>query len=282
MRLVSYVPDNVLAPLISGAEADNYFMTLVATREDEAVGTLAGAYMGGLRGVVMMQTSGFALIANALASLIVPYQIPAIIVVSERGTLGEFNVGQATVARTMRPVLDSVVRPRQVHQAGFHHPDAGGVHPLAAPHRRQSARGRQIEMKEAAVVPAPIIDAPAVSVLNRADLTRWLVAKLSREEAVVAGIGNTNFDLYAAGHRPQNFYMLGSMGLACPIAQPERGVIALEGDGSILMALGCLATIGMVAPRNLTIIIMDNGIYQITGKQKAATAGTAESPAARE
>jgi sulfopyruvate decarboxylase alpha subunit len=106
--LVTYVPDNVLAPLISGATADNYFVSVVATREDEAVGTLAGAYMGGLRGVAMMQTSGFALIANALASLIVPYQIPAIIVVSERGTLGEFNIGQVAVARTMRPVLDSI------------------------------------------------------------------------------------------------------------------------------------------------------------------------------
>jgi sulfopyruvate decarboxylase TPP-binding subunit len=108
VRLVSYVPDNVLAPLVGGAAADNYFMSVVATREDEALGTLAGAYMGGLRGVVMMQTSGFALIANALASLIVPYQIPAVLVVSERGTLGEFNIGQATVARTMRPVLDSI------------------------------------------------------------------------------------------------------------------------------------------------------------------------------
>jgi thiamine pyrophosphate-dependent acetolactate synthase large subunit-like protein len=131
-------------------------------------------------------------------------------------------------------------------------------------------------------VTAPTIDAPDVQVLNRADLTRRLVAKLKCDEAVVAGIGNTNFDLYAAGHRPQNFYMLGSMGLACPIAlgvalaQPERGVIALEGDGSILMALGCLTTIGMVKPRNLTIVIMDNGIYQITGKQNAATAVTAD------
>jgi thiamine pyrophosphate-dependent acetolactate synthase large subunit-like protein len=129
-------------------------------------------------------------------------------------------------------------------------------------------------------VAAPGIDAPKV--LNRADLTKRLVAGLMREEAVVAGIGNTNFDLYAAGHRPQNFYMLGSMGLACPIAlgvalaQPQRGVIALEGDGSILMALGCLATIGMIKPRNLTIVIMDNGIYQITGKQTAATARTAD------
>jgi thiamine pyrophosphate-dependent acetolactate synthase large subunit-like protein len=118
-------------------------------------------------------------------------------------------------------------------------------------------------------------------IFNRAALTKQLVAELA-DEAVVAGIGNTNFDLYAAGHRPQNFYMLGSMGLACPIAvgvalaQPERGVIALEGDGSILMALGCLATIATLKPRNLTIIIMDNGIYQITGKQPTATSGATD------
>ena len=123
---------------------------------------------------------------------------------------------------------------------------------------------------------------PSPKVLNRADLTKRLVAKLKHDEAIVAGIGNANFDLFAAGHRPQNFYMLGSMGLACPIAlgvaiaQPERGVIALEGDGSILMALGCLATIAMIKPRNLTIVIWDNGIYQITGKQKAATAGVTD------
>src|SRR5436190_15437048 len=122
----------------------------------------------------------------------------------------------------------------------------------------------------------------SLKVLNRNDLTRRLVAKLTHDEAVVGGIGNTNFDLFAAGHRPQNFYMLGSMGLACPIAlgvalaQPKRGVIALEGDGSILMALGCLATIGMLQPKNLTVVIMDNGIYQITGGQKTATHESAD------
>ena len=99
---------------------------------------------------------------------------------------------------------------------------------------------------------------------------------------MVAGIGNTNSISTAPVTGAQNFYMLGSMGLACPIAlgvalaQPERGVIALEGDGSILMSLGCLATIGKVAPRNLTIIIWDNGIYQITGKQPTATAGSTD------
>jgi len=121
-----------------------------------------------------------------------------------------------------------------------------------------------------------------VKVCNRADLTQRLTARLKHDEAVVAGIGNTNFDLYAAGHRPQNFYMLGSMGLAVPIAlgvaiaQPSRGVIALEGDGSILMSLGCLSTVAQLKPRNLTIIIIDNGIYQITGKQPTTTQSTAD------
>jgi sulfopyruvate decarboxylase TPP-binding subunit len=64
--------------------------------------------MAGLRGAVMMQTSGFALIANALASLVLPYQIPTVMVISERGTMGEFNIGQSLVARTMRPVLDTL------------------------------------------------------------------------------------------------------------------------------------------------------------------------------
>jgi sulfopyruvate decarboxylase alpha subunit len=108
VRLVSYVPDNVLTPLIKGVTTDNYFLSLCTTREDEAIGAATGAYMAGLRGVVMMQTSGFALIGNALASLTLPYQIPTIMVISERGTMGEFNAGQALVARTMRPALDTL------------------------------------------------------------------------------------------------------------------------------------------------------------------------------
>jgi sulfopyruvate decarboxylase TPP-binding subunit len=108
VRLISYVPDNVLTPLLKGVTADNYFLSVGATREDEAIGTVTGAYMAGLRGVVMMQTSGFALIANALASLVLPYQIPAIMGISERGTMGEFNIGQSLVARAMRPSLDTL------------------------------------------------------------------------------------------------------------------------------------------------------------------------------
>jgi thiamine pyrophosphate-dependent acetolactate synthase large subunit-like protein len=119
-------------------------------------------------------------------------------------------------------------------------------------------------------------------VMNRFDLTSRLVAKLKHEEAVIGGIGNTNFDLWAAGHRPQNWYMLGSMGLAFPIAlgvalaQPKRRVFGLEGDGSLLMQLGTLSTIATLAPKNLTMVVMDNGIYQITGAQPTPAAATAD------
>src|ERR1700744_2123162 len=114
--------------------------------------------------------------------------------------------------------------------------------------------------------------------VNRFDVPSRLVAKLKKEEAVIGGIGNTNFDLWAAGHRPQNFYMLGSMGLAFPIAlgvalaQPNRRVFALEGDGSLLMQLGCLSTIATLRPKNLSMIVMDNGVYQITGAQPTPAA----------
>jgi thiamine pyrophosphate-dependent acetolactate synthase large subunit-like protein len=72
------------------------------------------------------------------------------------------------------------------------------------------------------------------------------------------------------------------MGLAFPIAlgvalaQPTRRVFALEGDGSLLMQLGCLSTIATLAPKNLTMVVMDNGIYQITGSQPTPAAANTD------
>jgi thiamine pyrophosphate-dependent acetolactate synthase large subunit-like protein len=119
-----------------------------------------------------------------------------------------------------------------------------------------------------------------VAVMNRSELTGRLATAVGDEVAIVAGIGNTHFDLWASGQRPANFYMLGSMGLAVPIAlgvavaQPERPVVCVEGDGSILMQLGALGTVATVAPPNLTVVVWDNGAYQITGGQQAMTSTT--------
>ena len=108
VRLVTYIPDNVLSPLIDAVHADPWFRVICPAREEEAVGIVAGAWMAGVRGITLMQTSGFATLANVLASLIVPYQIPALMLVSERGTLGDHQLGQAIVCRTMRPVLQTL------------------------------------------------------------------------------------------------------------------------------------------------------------------------------
>jgi thiamine pyrophosphate-dependent acetolactate synthase large subunit-like protein len=126
------------------------------------------------------------------------------------------------------------------------------------------------------------IGAHNAKVMNRFESTKRLIGQLKHDEAVIGGIGNNNFDLWASGQRPQNFYMLGSMGLTIPIAfgvaiaQPQRHVVALEGDGSLLMELSCLSTVAMQAPKNLTIVVWDNGIYQITGGQPTASASAAD------
>ena len=108
VTLITLVPDEPLMPLIAGAQADRAFTTLTATREEEAIGIASGAALGGRRAAVLMQSSGFGNSVNALASLVVPYQLPIPLFISERGTLGEHNAVQVPIARTLRPALDAL------------------------------------------------------------------------------------------------------------------------------------------------------------------------------
>lgn len=108
IRLVTYVPDNVLVPLIDGVHNDRDFTAFTATREEEAIGIACGADMGGMRSAVLMQSSGFGNSVNAFASLALPYQLPLVVVISERGILGEFNSVQIPISRTLRPTLDAL------------------------------------------------------------------------------------------------------------------------------------------------------------------------------
>jgi sulfopyruvate decarboxylase subunit beta len=94
---------------------------------------------------------------------------------------------------------------------------------------------------------------------------------------LVCNIGFPSRELFAVRDRPGNFYMLGSMGLASSIglglalAKPERRVIVLDGDGSVLMNLGTLATIAHHAHRNFLLVILDNCCYGSTGSQPTCT-----------
>lgn len=121
--------------------------------------------------------------------------------------------------------------------------------------------------------------------MTRLDATRRLVAVLDREP-IVASLGHPAYDLFAAGDRPENFYTWGSMGLASSMglglamARPDLRVFVVDGDGSLLMNLGSLATIGWTRPANLVLIVWDNGEYGTTGGQDSATRHGADLEAA--
>src|SRR5471032_2370580 len=121
--------------------------------------------------------------------------------------------------------------------------------------------------------------------MTRLEATRVIV-ELAGEAPIVASLGHPAYDLFAAGDRPQNFYTWGSMGLASSIglglalARPEARVVVLDGDGSLLMNLGSLATIGLLQPANLVLVVMDNEEYATTGGQPTPTAHGADLEAA--
>jgi sulfopyruvate decarboxylase alpha subunit len=108
VEIAAYVPDKVLAPLIARMHEDPYFTMIPVAREEEGLGIATGAWMGGKRTIVLMQTSGFATLPNVLASLVIACQIPAILMISERGTMGDHQLAQAIVCRTLVPTLQTL------------------------------------------------------------------------------------------------------------------------------------------------------------------------------
>ena len=121
---------------------------------------------------------------------------------------------------------------------------------------------------------------------RRAVVARMLGGR--RDLSVVAGLGAATYDVAAAGDHDRNFYLWGAMGgaamigLGLALAQPDTPVLVITGDGELLMGLGALATIGAQRPGNLSILVLDNGLYEETGAQRTHTVlGTDLSAVAR-
>lgn len=113
--------------------------------------------------------------------------------------------------------------------------------------------------------------------MDRRDVARKLLAKRG-EALIVTGLGSTCYDAGAVADHPLTFYFWGAMGAAAmaglglALAQKDRPVLVLTGDGEMLMGLGALATLGTQAPPNLSIVVIDNELYSETGMQKTHTA----------
>jgi thiamine pyrophosphate-dependent acetolactate synthase large subunit-like protein len=121
--------------------------------------------------------------------------------------------------------------------------------------------------------------------MTRLEAIRVLV-DAAGDAPIVASLGHPAYDLFLAGDRAQNFYTWGSMGIASSIgvglalARPDAPVLVVDGDGSLLMNLGSLATIGLLQPPNLVLVVMDNEAYATTGGQLSPTAHGADLAAA--
>ena len=108
IRLIAQVADTVLAPIIRLMEADPFFQVVTLTREEEGIGLLSGAYIGGTRGALLLQASGLGNTINALGSLAIPYQIPFPILISQRGSYFEHNVVQVASGKASTPILEAL------------------------------------------------------------------------------------------------------------------------------------------------------------------------------
>ena len=133
IRDVVYVPDNPLSFVLGDFEQRFPDVRLIlATREEEAFGIAAGLYLGGRRASVMLQSSGLGNSINALTTLVVPYSIPMLIVVSMRGDEGEWNAAQVPMGRAVRPILDAIGIPHVTATSDSTLADAVRTRALAA------------------------------------------------------------------------------------------------------------------------------------------------------
>jgi sulfopyruvate decarboxylase alpha subunit len=108
VRNLVFLPDTVMGRLLALAEQDPFFKLVGVHREEEAVGILAGLFMGGQRGAMLVQSSGLGNTLNALGSLAMVYRIPFPLLVSLRGELGEFNPAQLHMGRAVPGCLDAL------------------------------------------------------------------------------------------------------------------------------------------------------------------------------
>src|SRR5690242_11809714 len=108
ITLVVHVPDAALVGLIRACATDPEIEVLQLTREEEGVGILSGAYLGGVRGALLMQSSGLGNCINALGGLPMAYRIPFLMIVTPRGRLSEFNPSQVPMGRAVPKVLDAL------------------------------------------------------------------------------------------------------------------------------------------------------------------------------
>lgn len=285
------VPCSLIEDVIATLESHPRLPYVATPREDVAVGLAAGAWFAGRRPAVLMQNSGLGTSLNALASLSLMYGLPALLVVTWRGQGGKDAPEHILMGEISPRLLDLLGIPHRVLAEGTLDADLawaaaemnramqpvallvppkiveiGKVHPYpASPHA--AARAYLASSLPETLAPS----------LSRLDALAAARKPLGREPLIHAN-GYICRESFSLGDRPENFYMIGSMGLAPAIglgltlAREKTSTVVFDGDGNLLMNLGILPLVASLGPRRFVHVVFDNEVYGSTGNQRSISA----------
>jgi phosphonopyruvate decarboxylase len=297
------VPCSYLTPFINYVLQDESLHYLSMANEGDAVALIGGVALAAdarvphRRGVAMMQNSGLGNAVSPLTSLTWTFRLPQLLIVTWRGQPGVADEPQHALMGPITPaLLDTMEIPWELFPT-----EPGAIGPAldrATAHMDRTGRPYALLMRKGSVADfalapgtalrtraaagaAPVMQ-PLRQPLRRApehrpsrqDALRQVVAHTSATTtAVLASTGFCGRELYALDDRPNQLYMVGSMGCVAPLAlglalaRPDLRVVALDGDGAALMRLGAFATVGAYGPANLLHLLLDNGVHDSTGGQ---------------
>lgn len=284
------VPCSLLAPFINSVIRSPDLDYLGAASEGEAVGVAAGAYLAGRRTVVICQNSGLGNAVNPLTSLSYPFRIPTLLVVTHRGEPGLGDAPQhELMGRICCDLLDTIGVPWEVFPERKDKIDAyldraeQAMESTGLPYALVMKKGSVASCEAPKHPPRLVSKRARVQGSFSAEPGSWMPRReavdmvrrlLGDDAAIIATTGKAGRELFTLGHRPNQVYMVGSMGCApaialglCEAGGSDRKVVVLDGDGAALMKMGVLATIGYRGPRALVHVLLDNEAHESTGGQ---------------
>ncbi|OJY15268.1 MAG: phosphonopyruvate decarboxylase [Myxococcales bacterium 68-20] len=294
--LYTGVPCSYVKPFINYVIDSPDLSYIGAANEGDAVAIASGAQLGGKRAIAMMQNSGLGNAVSPLTSLNAIFKIPTLLIVTLRGEPG--GPKDEPQHELMGQITTKMLETMNVGWSYFptEESEVAGAIEKAVSHMAKTDLPYAFVMKKDSVAPHKLTSRPAArellpasssaevafpaNVAERPSRTEALHAvqrAIRPEDLVVATTGYTGRELYACDDRPNQLYMVGSMGCASTFglglawARPDRRVVVLDGDGALLMRMGCLATIGYERPANLVHVLLDNEAHDSTGTQSTVT-----------
>ncbi len=289
----SGVPCSFLKPLINFTINHDTLTYVAASNEGDATSIASGAYLGGKKAVALFQNSGLGNAINPLTSLNHVFKIPILIIVTLRGELGVPDEPQHELMGDVTTrMLDEMKIPWEYFpkndddivatwRRASQWMDENSL-PYALVMKKNSVKPVKLTQKIKRLNHVAIIDRKneldqRILMSRKESLQHILDITDKETDIIIASTGYNSRELYALDDRQNHFYMVGSMGCASSIglglsmAQPNKTVYVIEGDGAMLMRMGSLATIGFYSPRNLKHIVLDNEAHESTGSQSTVT-----------